>query len=82
MIAWDVLTGGSSIQNGTAWEHLNSQISGEPSYIVLTDGLEVSMIEQDFVLYTDSDLEVDVTLETQEFDVEVDTDITLEVCRQ
>lgn len=79
MIAWDVLTGGSSIQNGTAWEHLNSQISGEPSYIVLTDGLEVSMIEQDFVLYTDSELEVDVALEIQEFDVELDIENILEV---
>lgn len=79
MIAWDVLTGGSSIQNGTAWEHLNSQISGEPSYIVLTDGLEVSMIEHDFVLYTDSELEVDVALEIQEFDVELDIENILEV---
>ena len=82
MIAWDVLIAGTSLQEGTAWEHLNSQVSSETSYIVLTDGLEVSMIEQDFVLYTDSDLEVDFTLYTQEFDVEVDTDITLEVCRQ
>ena len=79
MIAWDVLIAGSSLQEGTAWEHLNSQVSSETSYIVLTDGLEVSMIEQDFVLYIDSELEVDVALEIQEFDVELDIENILEV---
>ncbi len=79
MIAWDVLIAGSSLQEGTAWEHLNSQVSSESSYIVLTDGLEVSMIEHDFVLYTDSELEVDVALEIQEFDVELDIENILEV---
>ena len=87
MITWELLTKYSSLESGTAWEHLNSQEGGGTGETIIVDsfGLEVSMEEvifeqsQEFTISLDSsDLVVDMenqiisSEEPQEFIVELE----------
>lgn len=75
--ALEILTSQSTLTEGTAWEHLNSQSSGAGSSLVLLNGLEVLVSENytievdtpDLIVEIDTDLAVEV--ETQEYEVEV-----------
>ena len=37
MTAWEILTGNSTLQTGTAWEHLNNQAGGGTTVVQATD---------------------------------------------
>ncbi len=68
---WTTLKDGSSLTSGDAWDHLNNQIAGTGpgDGLVLFDGLEVEL--------SDNDLEVE--LESIEYDVEVGEDVEIEI---
>ena len=40
--AWGALIGGSNIDSGDAWEHLNAQ-GGGSKFVVLTDGMSAGV---------------------------------------
>ena len=64
MDAWETLISGSTITSGDAWEHLQAQGGGGTgSYLILADGLEVSMatteIEAEIVAGIEADVDQD-----------------------
>lgn len=70
MDAWDTLTQSSTLQSGTAWEHLNAQGGGSEELIVLADGMEIEIDMGD----------VNVGVSTGDLEVSVDQgDITIEI---
>ena len=72
MDAWEQLISGSTIASGDAWEHLLAQGGGGTgTYIILADGLEVEMSENDVEVVVDHS-SVDVVIDQIEILVEID----------
>ena len=72
MDAWGILTSGSTIANGDAWEHLQAQCGGGTgTYFILADGLEVEMFENSVEVVVDQS-SVDVVIDQIEILVEID----------
>jgi hypothetical protein len=72
MGAWEILTAGSTIPDGDAWEHLGSQGSGTSSILVLADGLGVSM-ETVIIEVAVDPAEIVIAIEAAEVAAEIDT---------
>lgn len=83
MDAWEQLISGSTIQNGDAWEHLLAQGgtgTGTIDYVVLADGMEVSMSDQCLEVSIDNQvMEVSIDQGTIEIEIE-DKEMTVEIC--
>ncbi len=79
MNAWERLVLGSTIPAGTAWEHLNAQGEGGGTYVILADGLEVDTDMDDVVILVDIQQGPTIELETEEFEVMVETNHEVEV---
>lgn len=61
MDAWESLIAGSTIVDGDAWEHLQAQGGGgTESYLILADGLEVSMTTTEIEAEIDDGIEADI----------------------
>jgi len=61
MDAWETLIAGSTIADGDAWEHLQAQGGGgTESYLILADGLEVSMTTTEIEAEIDDGIEADI----------------------
>lgn len=73
MDAWETLVAGSNLVSGDAWEHLLAQGGGggTGTYIILADGLEVEMSENDVEVVVDQS-SVDVAVDQTEIAVEID----------
>jgi len=72
MDAWELLTSGSTITEGDAWEHLQAQGGGgSGTYLILADGLEVEMVQHEVEVAVDLSC-IDVAVEAVELDVEID----------
>lgn len=78
--AWERLKANSSLEAGTAWEHLNAQQGGigPGGSLVLLDGLDVEVDDMDVYVEISSDAievfideDLIIEIENQEFDVEV-----------
>ena len=79
MDAWETLTAGSTITSGDAWEHLQAQGGGGGTYVILADGLEVDIDMEDVVVFVEPEQDFIVEVETQEFEIELDTNYTVEI---
>ena len=80
MDAWETLTAGSTITSGDAWEHLQAQGGGgSGTYVILADGLEVDIDMEDVVVFVEPEQDFIVEVETQEFEIELDTNYTVEI---
>ena len=79
MDAWETLTAGSTITSGDAWEHLQAQEGGGGTYVILADGLEVDIDMEDVVVFVEPDQDFIIEVETQEFEIELDTNYTVEI---
>ena len=72
MDAWGILTSGSTIASGDAWEHLLAQGGGGTgTYIILADGLEVEMTTNDVEVVVDQ-VAIEVAIDQAEITVEID----------
>ena len=73
MDAWETLVAGSNLVSGDAWEHLlvHGGGGGTGTYIILADGLEVEMSENDVEVVVDHS-SVDVVIDQIEILVEID----------
>jgi hypothetical protein len=71
MRAWDILVSNSTLQTGTAWEHLNNQLGD--GQIVYVDRLNTIYGEQSIMLTPDYDVEVDV----QDLEVEIEPNLVV-----
>ena len=61
MDAWETLIAGSTIADGDAWEHLQAQGGGgTESYLILADGLAVSMTTTEIEAEIDDGIEADI----------------------
>lgn len=69
--AWDQLTSNSSIQNGTAWDHLLAQNTGEGSggLYIQNEGVYVSVDEPLIVELTEFE---EITIDVVELEILVD----------
>ena len=79
MDAWETLTADSTITSGDAWEHLQAQGGGGGTYVILADGLEVDIDMEDVVVFVEPEQDFIVEVETQEFEIELDTNYTVEI---
>ena len=80
MDAWETLTAGSTITSGDAGEHLQAQGGGGiGTYVILADGLEVDIDMEDVVVFVEPEQDFIVEVETQEFEIELDTNYTVEI---
>ena len=79
MDAWEILTAGSTVTSGDAWEHLQAQGGGGGTYVILADGLEVDIDMEDVVVFVEPDQDFIIEVETQEFEIELDTNYTVEI---
>lgn len=79
MDAWEQLVSGSTLELGNAWDLLLSQGGGDLTYIVLADGLEVDIDMEDVVVFVEPEQDFIVEVETQEFEIELDTNYTVEI---
>lgn len=79
MDAWEQLVSGSTLELGNAWDLLLSQGGGDLTYIVLADGLEVDIDMEDVVVFVEPEQDFIVEVETQEIEVELDTNYTVEI---
>ena len=79
MDAWEILTAGSTVTSGDAWEHLQAQGGGGGTYVILADGLEVDIDMEDVVVFVEPEQDFIVEVETQEFEIELDTNYTVEI---
>lgn len=61
MDAWETLVAGSTIASGDAWEHLQAQGGGgSGTYLILTDGLGVSMVTTEIEAVLDGGMEIEI----------------------
>jgi hypothetical protein len=60
MTAWTDLIAGSTIEGGTAWEHLQAQGGGTGTYIILANGLEAEMAGIEIEAELTADIEADI----------------------
>lgn len=79
MDAWEQLVSGSTLESGSAWDLLLAQGGGGLTYIVLADGLEVDIDMEDVVVFVEPEQDFIVEVETQEIEVELDTNYTVEI---
>ena len=79
MDAWGQLVSGATIESGDAWALLQAQGGGELTHIVLADGLEVDIDMEDMVVSVEADQDFTVEVETQEFEIELDTNYIVEI---
>lgn len=79
MDAWEQLVSGSTQESGSAWDLLLAQGGGDLTYIVLADGLEVDIDMEDVVVFVEPEQDFIVEVETQEIEVELDTNYTVEI---
>ena len=70
---------GSTVTSGDAWEHLQAQGGGGGTYVILADGLEVDIDMEDVVVFVEPEQDFIVEVETQEFEIELDTNYTVEI---
>ena len=80
MTAWEILTAGSTLPNGTAWEHINAQGggSGGPPVTLNIYGETVAELEAAM----DAELEeneITADIETAELSAELQADIEAEL---
>lgn len=58
MTAWEILIAGSTLQSGTAWQHLNAQGGGGGGDIFIYGELEVELMSDEFEVELAGDYEV------------------------
>ena len=79
MTAWEILTAGSTLPNGTAWDHLNAQGGGGGGPVTLNIyGETVAELEAAM----DAELEeneITADIETAELSAELQADIEAEL---
>ena len=79
MTAWEVLTAGSTLPNGTAWDHLNAQGGGGGGPVTLNIyGETVAELEAAMDAELESG-ELAAELETAELSAELQADIEAEL---
>lgn len=69
----EILLENSSLDSGTPWDHLNNQLIGSGTGIILHDGLELLMNNTEFELTVDTG-DMDIELEPVEYTVEDSTE--------
>jgi hypothetical protein len=70
MTAWEILLENSTIQVGTAWDHLNNQGGGEIKYI---ERISTIYGEQTVTLMAD----FEITVDSEDIDVSLDADLVV-----
>lgn len=61
MDAYETLIANSNLIDGDAWEHLQAQGGGSiGTYLILADGLEVSMVTTEIEVGIDDGIEADI----------------------
>ena len=78
MTAWEILTAGSTLPNGTAWDHLNAQGGGGGPVTLNIYGETVAELEAAM----DADLEdneITAEIETAELSAELQAEIEAEL---
>ena len=78
MTAWEILTAGSTLPNGTAWEHINAQGGGGGPVTLNIYGETVAELEAAM----DAELEeneITADIETAELSAELQADIEAEL---
>ena len=77
---WELIREHSTAPEGsTFWEHLQAQGGGGGTYVILADGLEVDIDMEDVVVFVEPEQDFIVEVETQEFEIELDTNYTVEI---
>lgn len=69
MTAWQILIAGSTLSNGTAWDHLNAQGGGVADDIFIYGEVEVDVLVQQFEVEMPGECEVELV---DDLTVEID----------
>ena len=78
MTAWEILTAGSTLPNGTAWEHINAQGGGGGPVTLNIYGETVAELEAAMDAELE-DNEITADIETAELSAELQADIEAEL---
>ena len=78
MTAWEILTAGSTLPNGTAWEHINAQGGGGGPVTLNIYGETVAELEAAMNAELE-DNEITADIETAELSAELQADIEAEL---
>lgn len=78
MTAWEILTAGSTLPNGTAWDHLNAQGGGGGAVTLNIYGETVAELEAAMDAELESG-ELAAELETAELSAELQADLEAEL---
>ena len=79
MTAWEILTAGSTLPNGTAWDHLNAQCGGGGGPVTLNIyGETVAELEAAMDAELE-DNEITAEIETAELSAELQAEIEAEL---
>ena len=78
MTAWEILTAGSTLPNGTAWDHLNAQGGGGGPVTLNIYGETVAELEAAMDAELE-DKEITADIETAELSAELQAEIEAEL---
>ena len=78
MTAWEILTAGSTLPNGTAWDHLNAQAGGGGPVTLNIYGETVAELEAAMNAELE-DNEITADIETAELSAELQAEIEAEL---
>lgn len=78
MTAWEILTAGSTLPNGTAWEHINAQGGGGGPVTLNIYGETVAELEAAMDAELE-DNEITADIETAELSAELQAEIEAEL---
>ena len=78
MTAWEILTAGSTLPNGTAWDHLNAQGGGSGPVTLNIYGETVAELEAAMDAELE-DNEITADIETAELSAELQAEIEAEL---
>lgn len=72
--AWETLTSNSSLESGTAWEHLNAQTGDGAETIILADGMGLEVDIQELNVVVSDTLDVELSINVGELSIEIESE--------